>query len=251
MQSYNGGKAGSGVYQQIINQIPPHTTYIEPFLGHGAVMIAKRPADQSYGLELDPLVASRWAGHPYPGLTVINTEALSWLRNYRYTGGEFIYCDPPYLFETRSCQQRGLYGYEFGTVAEHNALIDLLVGLPCRIALSGYLSDLYIKRLAGWRATNFQTIKRSGELATEWVWMNYPEPLELHYYRYLGDNYRERERIKRKRLRWQNRLRTMPAQERYAMFAAIEEVRAECSSTAITGDSAGTIASYGGTFEQI
>lgn len=33
--TYKGGKAGAGVYQQIINQIPPHDVYIEPFLGGG------------------------------------------------------------------------------------------------------------------------------------------------------------------------------------------------------------------------
>jgi hypothetical protein len=30
--SYPGGKGGSGVYQTIINQQPPHEVYIEPFL---------------------------------------------------------------------------------------------------------------------------------------------------------------------------------------------------------------------------
>jgi DNA adenine methylase len=32
---YPGGKSGAGVYQTIINLMPPHTVYIEPFLGGG------------------------------------------------------------------------------------------------------------------------------------------------------------------------------------------------------------------------
>ena len=40
---------------------------------------------------------------------------------------------------------------------------------------------------------------RGGRLATEWVWMNYPEPIALHDYRYLGEDFREREPIKRKK----------------------------------------------------
>ena len=40
---YPGGKAGAGVYQTIINLMPPHDVYIEPFLGGGAVMRLKRP----------------------------------------------------------------------------------------------------------------------------------------------------------------------------------------------------------------
>jgi hypothetical protein len=34
--SYPGGKNGLGVYQAIINRMPPHQVYIEPFLGLGA-----------------------------------------------------------------------------------------------------------------------------------------------------------------------------------------------------------------------
>ena len=30
---YPGGKGGAGVYQTIINNIPPHDTYIETHLG--------------------------------------------------------------------------------------------------------------------------------------------------------------------------------------------------------------------------
>ena len=34
-ESYPGGKGSSGTYQNIINQIPEHDVYIEPFLGAG------------------------------------------------------------------------------------------------------------------------------------------------------------------------------------------------------------------------
>jgi hypothetical protein len=49
--SYLGAKNGSGVYQAIINLMPPHDTYIEPFLGTGAVMRRKAPAARSIGLD--------------------------------------------------------------------------------------------------------------------------------------------------------------------------------------------------------
>ena len=64
---------------------------------------------------------------------------------------------------------------------------------------------------------------RGGRLATEWVWMNYADPVALHDYRYLGEDFRERERIKRKTQRWVNRLQTMPLLERRALLAALEE----------------------------
>jgi hypothetical protein len=86
---------------------------------------------------------------------------------------------------------------------------------------------MYAGELAGWRTVNFQAVKRSGEVAEEWLWMNFPAPLELHDYRYLGEDFRERERIKRKRERWERRLREMPASECYSIMAAMETVRTE------------------------
>lgn len=224
--TYNGGKGGAGVYQQIINQLPPHEVYIEAFLGAGAVLRAKRLAAHSYGIERDQAVIDSHWRNGLPGLTVVCDDATRWLRAYPWAGGEVVYCDPPYLMETRSCQ-RALYGCEFATVEEHRALLTLLKQLPCPVALSGYWSALYAAELASWRSITFQTVKRSGELTTEWLWMNYPAPLELHDYRYLGQDFRERERIKRKRERWKARLRSLPELERHALFAAIAEVRAE------------------------
>jgi site-specific DNA-adenine methylase len=54
--TYPGGKGGAGVYQAIINQMPPHDVYIEPFLGAGAVMRRKRPASVNLGIDIDPAV---------------------------------------------------------------------------------------------------------------------------------------------------------------------------------------------------
>ena len=64
---------------------------------------------------------------------------------------------------------------------------------------------------------------RGGGVATEHLWMNYPEPVALHDTRYLGDSFRERERIKRKRERWLTRLEKIDATERYAMSSAISD----------------------------
>jgi hypothetical protein len=46
--TYPGGKNGTGTFQKIINQMPPHDVYIEAFLGSGAVMRLKRPATLGY-----------------------------------------------------------------------------------------------------------------------------------------------------------------------------------------------------------
>jgi DNA adenine methylase len=219
---YDGGKGAMGVAQWIINQIPPHRVYIEPFLGGGAVLRLKMPARSSIALERDARRAiSLWAnGHGIPDLRVIHGDAISWLENFKPAGDEFIYCDPPYLFSTR--QGGAVYGFELSD-REHKRLLAILRRLDCSIAISGYWSELYARALADWRTSTFLTTKRNHARAEEWLWMNYPEPLALHDYRYLGRNFRERERIKRKKLRWKNRLTKMPLMERQALLATIAE----------------------------
>lgn len=50
---YDGGKNGPGVYQRLICMMPPHTVYVEMFLGSGAILRRKRPAALSLAYELD------------------------------------------------------------------------------------------------------------------------------------------------------------------------------------------------------
>lgn len=210
-----------GVAQWIINQIPPHRTYIEPFLGGGAILRLKAPARSSIAIERDARAVSLWDGLHVPDLRIIHGDAISWLEDFQPAGDEFIYCDPPYLFSTRT--SGAAYRYELSD-RDHARLLATLKRLSCSIAISGYWSGLYARVLATWRTSRFLTTKRNHARAEEWLWMNYPEPIVLHDYRYLGSNFRERERIKRKKLRWKNRLTSMPLMERRALMASIAEL---------------------------
>lgn len=63
------------------------------------------------------------------------------------------------------------------------------------------------------------------------MWTNYPPPLELHDYRYLGGNFRERERINNKKKRWIKRLDKMSARDRDVLLNALKWVWSDCSDT--------------------
>jgi DNA adenine methylase len=88
------------------------------------------------------------------------------------------------------------------------------------VMISGYESSLYQISLKDWHTHSFQAATHHG-MATEWIWMNYPPPVELHDYRYLGDNFRERERITKRTKRWQARLQKMPILERRAILSTM------------------------------
>jgi DNA adenine methylase len=224
--SYPGGKHGSGVYQTIINLIPPHRTYVEGFLGGGAVMKLKKPAPGgNYGIDVDRNALESFQIDNlkpifYHGdfMKLVNNGRLLCLNN----PDTFLYLDPPYLISTRRTRAR-IYTHEFSD-SDHVCLLKLIRTLKCMVMISGYKSKMYLDMLNGWRLVRFQAMTRGGIKATECLWMNYPSPKALHDYQYVGVDYRERERIKRKRQRWINRLRVMPVVERSALLEALKEL---------------------------
>lgn len=220
MATYPGGKAGQGVYQAIICQLPPHDTYIEPFLGGGAILRLKRPARRSIGVDADPGAIAAFGGAG-PGVELHVGDGLAFLDGYNWKGDELAYVDPPYLWDVRLSRRR-IYKHDFSSIEEHRRLLQLVLRLPCSIAISGYDHGLYTTMLKSWREVTFLASTRGRTQAVEHLWMNYPEPDRLHDYRYLGRNFRERERIKRKARRWLAKLHAMPLLERQAIFAALE-----------------------------
>lgn len=240
--SYPGGKNGSGVYQTLINLMPPHECYVEPFLGGGAILRAKLPAKINVGVDVDRAalnLAMTPAGSPWQNILPSKGYGRNWhvfmnervrfeficgngidvLEHQRWPESTLVYADPPYLKSARRDRVGDIYRYEM-TDAQHLELLSVLKALRCMVMISGYSSALYAKELKGWHATAFQAATR-GRPAAEWVWCNYPRPEVLHDYRFLGDNFRQREHLKRMIARWTAKLQKMPPVKRQALLAAI------------------------------
>jgi DNA adenine methylase len=227
--SYPGAKNGAGVWQRIISVMPHHSAYVECFAGEGAIIRRKRPAFlANYAIDIDQVAADRLAGILPAGSYAFQGDALNVLPNMACLKRRdaLVYADPPYLRSVRTAKR--LYRHEFDTPEQHTALIEVLRALPCYVMLSGYRSPLYRKLLKGWRCIQYNTMTRGGP-RVECLWMNFPEGLPLHDTRWVGEDYRERERIGRKRRRWVSRLLTMPAAEQQAIFEA-------CQAAAIAND---------------
>ena len=84
-----------------------------------------------------------------------------------------IYCDPPYLLETRFGKQ---YKQEM-TRQQHEELLDILLKSEAKVLLSGYESDLYNDALKDWRKEKIWSAARnSSKKKQEVLWMNF-EPM--------------------------------------------------------------------------
>jgi DNA adenine methylase len=198
---YNGGKNGSGSYQTIINQIPTHDIYFELFFGSGAIYFNKLPAVTSFLMDKVPLAELPYNKIDPTAATFLNLDAISFLENcssiieFLVTAGFkiFMYLDPPYMLSSRTYQAK-LYKYEMSD-QDHIRLLTAVISVNFPCMISTYPNQLYSEYLRDWRTIQFKGITRAGP-RTEMLYMNYQIPDRLHDYRYIGSNFRERERFK-------------------------------------------------------
>lgn len=240
--SYFGGKSSDGHFHQIINLIPPHRNYIELFGGKLGIYRHKKPAFRTLVVEKDESLAPY-----YESLNFMQIEELDVFINHLYAPfrvkayyigdafeviekfsfdlnqeDNFIYIDPPYPLDARK-SQRPVYRYELDNL-QHQTLCKYVNSLTmANIAISTYANEIYNEEFLGhdhWNICEVAAQTRHGRV-TEQLWMNYKNPEELHDYRYLGANYREREDIVRKQKRWLKNFTNLPILERRAMYEVL------------------------------
>lgn len=228
---YQGGKNGAGVFQTIINRVPACTTFVEAFAGSAAIWRRLTPAASSILMERDPEQAAKLAMLASPSTTVRNVDALLELESLLPAMGVgwFVYLDPPYVHQAR--KDVDLYRFEMSD-EQHSHLVGSL--LPAmsdrgvRWMLSGYRCALYddASSLRAAHQHDFQAMTRRG-VATETLWMNYdPTAVVLHDVQFAGEDYRERERIKRKAQRWAAKFSAMGPHEQTAVLQVLQHLHA-------------------------
>jgi len=256
LENYFGGKGASGTYQTIINEIPPHDNYIEPFLGAGNILRRKLPAKSiNKGLDLDKNIIDIWDKYAPgnfdikqgDGIMLLNSLAAG---NHLFNGTTFIYIDPPYLMSSRKSTKKQ-YRFELtdtqheqilrsvtkinrGEVLPTDKNIDYIKGRSYThknivtyrpdifIAISCLENDMYKEYLKDWRCITFYNQTRHGQ-QLEFLYMNYPKPKELHQYNFLGIDYREREKIQNQIKRNVTRLKRMNPLLLNAIVSAINK----------------------------
>lgn len=254
MSTYPGGKSGSGVYHRLAREIPPHDVRIVPFLGRCAITRKVRPAEETHGIELDPDVLAQWTPEETAAARVQLHQGcgIEWLREWfqlrgrritrpelipqeafaaLYRGSEcgrplpFVFCDPPYPLETLSSDCPYPHALTDG---QHLDLLQILKRIPALVMIVSYPNELYDRELAGWRTFRYRAFTRRGE-RTEQAWTNYPRPRVLHDWRFIGENRRERERIRRSIDNCVSKFAERPPAERAAILYELLAVQAQAA----------------------
>ena len=93
-----------------------------------------------------------------------------------------IYCDPPYVHETRHEGSRDIYGVEMSE-QDHRELAATLKACRAKVVLSGYPSPLYDELYANWRRVTFDIANHAAGGRTkarkqETLWLNWQEPCQ-------------------------------------------------------------------------
>lgn len=192
--NYFGGKDGNGTYQNIINRIPPHKFFVSLFLGNCAVTRRIAPAKQMLLNDIDKHVVDAWRKLQLPGdvYHLMEMSALDYLKKFKDVDcpGTFIFLDPPYLPETR--KSATVYNYEM-TVKDHRDLLLQIVSMTAaNVMICSYPNPVYDEILKGWNTHDYLSTTRKGQ-ALERLYYNYDLTGQLHDYRFLGDDFRERE----------------------------------------------------------
>ncbi len=222
-ESYYGGKESAGVPQTLINVIPPHLIFAEVFAGNCTLSRyintpVKYLNDKAKG------VWEKWpestTEHRYS-----NLDYKDFLTLTRDETGLYLYCDPPYLMETRTSKGKR-YEVEMTTIEEHTEFLTHIRQLERihLIGISHYPHALYDGLLkSGWYKKDYESQTRAGR-RKERLYLNYnPETLtELQDYRYLGEDRIDRQRIKRRIRLLSEKLEALPDLERAAVVNAIK-----------------------------
>jgi DNA adenine methylase len=97
----------------------------------------------------------------FQSITLLNEDAFTLIPKIN-DPDTLLYLDPPYLPSSRVSPQA--YDYEL-TTEQHDNLLSLAIASKCRIAISGYHSNLYDSRLpaAGFFLFEFPVPNRAGK----------------------------------------------------------------------------------------
>jgi len=216
---YPGRKGAAGTWQKIVSEIPRCEMFIDAMTGSGIISSLVSGCQ----VVMNDIDQTAIGNIVYPvgetGLIVSNLHYLDLVKQYNNgSNARVFYFDPPYLMQTRS-YKKPIYNYEWGE-KDHTTFLEIAVLIKCPVMISHYPCSQYDTALKGWRVVTYNTMTRAG-IRRERLYMNFPQPVLLQCFEYAGENFTDRQRIKRKIDRLTARLQSEDEKERAVILSSI------------------------------
>lgn len=103
------------------------------------------------------------------GVQIENVSAVKLIRRFNFSN-VLIYCDPPYLLQTRTGGKQ--YKKEM-SVEEHIQLLEALSQHSGPAIISGYDNEVYNTLLKGWHTEKHKSLTQGLSNKQEVLWMNF------------------------------------------------------------------------------
>lgn len=219
LETYPGRKGAAGVWQTIVSEIPKCKIFVDAMCGSG-IIASKVQADTIVLNDLNDVVITqleqknnhlkhvRFTNYSYEKLFSVLSQS----------DGVVFYFDPPYLFETRQ-SKLPLYRHEWNE-NDHARFLSLIIQVKKPVLISHYPCNLYDTVLKDWRIIEYEAMTHTG-MRKENLYMNFKAPLLLQNWQHVGENFTDRQRIKRKITRLINSLKNETEKERAAIITAV------------------------------
>lgn len=128
-------------------------------------------------------------------VTTMNTDFSQVFNKYSKEPDTVFFCDPPYKMETRSYKGK-LYKYDWND-EQHSRFLKFVIRIKQPVIITHYPCPEYDKMLKKWRQITYRAMTRAG-IRDERLYMNFTPPPLLQCYKHVGENFTDRQRIKRK-----------------------------------------------------
>lgn len=226
------GKSTDGVYQHLINRIPPHTIYIELCVGQATINRAKRPAMLNLLVDVDPQINRLYQNANIPKEMRIQgyrADCVAWLKHTypkipvdpQFPCPEeniFIFIDPPTDKDVHRKKNSNRHLMPLDSITE---LCRILVGIKCKVMLTTFVGSIYdgvFENEKGWHRELFTGYSANPDGSDEVILTNYVPDEDLHDYSFCGTTPDERARIRKQNESLVAVLKPMSLLERRAFF---------------------------------
>ena len=153
-------------------------TLVRSFMGFGSNSLHQATGFRANSNRSGTTPAHDWMNYPEAlritiqrlrGVVIENRDALDCMRQHD-APGTLHYCDPPYVFSTRS-DDRADYPHEM-TDEQHAQLASELSKLRGMVIVSGYRCDAYDELYRGWRRVDKLAMADGAAKRVESLWLS-------------------------------------------------------------------------------